>query len=84
MRYLFILALCLPLQGCLFFFYVPGSLIDAITGGNACGPESMTVGGRFKHYDGRIGTVEKIYGLSDRCRNAHIPILADVKYDEGK
>jgi hypothetical protein len=88
MRILFVLLLTLPLQGCLFFFYIPGSVIDKlksepeIVGGNACAGASVRDGGRFAHHDGRMGTVEKIYGTSTRCPNPDIPMLVDVRYDD--
>ena len=77
MRYIAIAALALPLQGCLFFFYVPGST----EGGNTCVGETSFVGQRIKHDDGRSGQVEKIIGRSSRCQTAKYPMLADVKYE---
>lgn len=77
MRYLVIAVLVVPLQGCLFFFYVPGSG----EAGNTCVGESAYVGQSLKNDDGRVGRIEKIVGRSSRCQTARHPMLADVKYD---
>lgn len=81
MRFIVILAFIPMLHGCLFFFPIPTSLFQE---GNSCAVEGVKVGWRFNHYDGRTGTVEKVLGRSGRCQDGKIPILVDVKYDEGK
>lgn len=81
MRFLVVVALCLPLQGCFFFLYIPGSVIDKMRAGNACATEGSVVGQNLKHTDGRLGVIEKIYGPSDRCRESVYPVLVDVKFN---
>ena len=79
MRYLIVLALILPLQGCWFFMVpIPSS---AFQDGNACSGESVYVGQRLKHDDGRMGTVEKVIGRHQRCQSGSRPMLVDVRYE---
>jgi len=78
MRLAIVVLLASTLQGC-FFFYIPGSMLSG--GGNTCATEAVAEGGRIKHADGRVGTVSKLYGRSERCQDGRRPILADVKYD---
>jgi hypothetical protein len=82
MRYLVVL-ICMLLQGC-FFFYIPGSVLSSLSGWNACAGENVQVGQRLKYVDGRMGTVERVSGRSERCQDGKIPILVEVKFDEGK
>lgn len=88
MRYLIVLLLCLPLQGCLFFFYIPGSVVEKIKSGgepvsfgNACVAAGTSNGSKYIHQDGRVGTVDRIYGPSGKCQFETAPILVDVKFD---
>lgn len=69
---------CLLLQGC-WFIYIPPSMFAA---GNSCLAESSYVGQRIKNEQtGKIGTVKELIGRSERCQQAHMPILAQVDYD---
>jgi len=66
------------LAGCGFFWYSPGSS----EGGNTCVGTNAYLGQQIKNDDdGRVGTLTKLYGSSERCRRdtAH-PFLADVDY----
>lgn len=82
MRYLLVAALVLPLHGCLFFFWIPGSVIDKLSGWNACASEGVQVGNRLKHTDGRIGKVERVSGRSDRCQDGKLPVLVEVNFEQ--
>jgi hypothetical protein len=68
MRYLFVLALA----GC------AGDIYDVY---NTCVQQTAYVGYRIKNDDGKIGTVTKIYGASDRCKVESHPVLAAVLYE---
>lgn len=71
-------ALCMSLQGC-WFVYIPGSLIDRVTGnaGNLCVAETVRVGDRVTMGNGTTRVIEAISGVSYRCKSdARIPILA--------
>ena len=78
MRLILLCLFILPLQGCFFFFAVPGSMFQS---GNACAGESAYVGQRLKHDDGRTGTVKEIVGRHQRCQVAHRPVLVQVEFD---
>jgi hypothetical protein len=73
----------LLLQGC-FFFYVPGSFIDAAadaaTGkeGLNCVTSSAKVGDTVRMPDNSYWKVEKIEGTSYRCRDSALPIRAKL------
>lgn len=68
------LAALLPLGGCLAVIPVPD-----LRAGNACVPEGVKVGQKIPMKTGGMAIVEKLYGRSDRCRDALLPILADVR-----
>lgn len=79
MRYLIVLLLILPLQGCWFFMVpIPTALFQE---GNACAGEGAYVGQRLKHDDGRVGTVEKVIGRNERCKSGSRPMLVEVRFD---
>ena len=78
MRLILLCLFVLPLQGCFFFFAVPGSMFQS---GNACSVESVYVGQRLKHDDGRMGTIREIVGRHQRCQAAQRPILVQVEFD---
>jgi hypothetical protein len=83
MRTIFILASCLALSGC-FFFWIPIHSGETFSG-NTCVNSAAYVGQRIKNTDGRFGTLKTIYGSSDKCRqDVAMPILVEVEYDEGK
>ena len=78
MRYLAIAGMVLPLQGCLFFFYVPPTQ----QAGNACAQENTYVGQRIKTAEGRIATVEKVFGRNQqRCQETRLPVLVEARFD---
>jgi hypothetical protein len=68
MRYLAVLLLA----GC------AGSAYDVY---NTCVQQSAYVGHKIKNDDGKIGTVTKIYGASERCKVESHPVLAAVLYE---
>ena len=71
-------ALCVTLQGC-WFVYIPGSLIDKVTGnaGNLCVSETVKVGDRITMGNGTTRIIETISGVSYRCNaDTRLPILA--------
>lgn len=79
MRYLFVLLLILPLQGCWFFLFpIPTSLFQE---GNACAGESVYAGQTLTHDDGRIGKVSKVIGRHQRCQRNDRPMLVDVSFE---
>lgn len=77
MHCLVVLLLALLLQGC-WFIYIPAGMFQE---GNSCSGESVYVGQRLKHDDGRTGTVEKVIGRHERCQSSARPMLVSVKYD---
>ncbi len=79
MRYLMIVLLVLPLEGCWFFMFpIPTS---AIQEGNACADDKVYLGQTLRMPGGQSGKVEKVIGRNtDRCREAHMPVLVDVSY----
>ena len=80
MRPMAIAALCCALQGCFFFYYRPSSTADQR--GNACIAAGYFTGDKIKSVEsGKTGVVDRVYGASERCRNASYPNLADVSYD---
>lgn len=78
MRYVLMLVLCIPLQGCFFFFYVPGSS----QAGNACASEYSQVGQLLRNEEGKVGKIEKVIGRHQRCPTAARPILVEVSYEQ--
>ena len=70
--------LALPLQGCLFFFVIPGSVFD---GNNVCLMYGPKVGDKITLKDGRSGTVQSLAGASSRCQQPNLPVLATLKFD---
>lgn len=78
MRIILAVFLCLSLNGC-FFFYIPGSVIDAMTGqvGNNCIPEGVKEGDSIRLPDGTMAKVKRISGPSNRCK-ADKPIRAEL------
>lgn len=75
-RLLFALA-CTQIAGC-WFIFVPGSVIDRLTGntGNMCVTDAATVGNVVRKTDGTTVKVVAIAGASTRCTDARWPILA--------
>ena len=80
MKILIVLLLCAILQGC-FFFMVPGSAIDAMTGnsGNVCLGSAAKVGDRVS-INGRTMKVTEINGASGRCQSVY-PTLGTAVID---
>lgn len=77
------LGLSVMLQGC-FFFYIPGSMLSAMSGYNTCAGERAYVGQRIRHHaDGRVGKLVRISGRSERCQDGRWPILVEVDYESG-
>jgi hypothetical protein len=82
MKYLVVLLLTLPLQGCWFFFLpIPTSLFQA---GNTCAGENVYAGQRLRHDDGRVGTVVKVIGRHQLCQTSNRPMLLEVNYEDVK
>ena len=85
---LFLLALTLPLQGCWFFFYIPGSVVnsvsDAVTGaeGSNCVGENAKVGDKIRLPNGSVGTIKSLSGTSVRCTEPGLPIRALLVFDD--
>ena len=82
-----IISLCLLLQGCFFFFWIPGQAINAISDA-ASGKEgehyvgdSATVGARIMLDTSKVGTIEKLEGFSSRCKQPAFPIRAKLRVD---
>jgi len=81
MRYLAILALTLPLQGCWFFFFpIPTHLFQS---GNTCVAEQHAkVGQRINRNDGKSGLIKEVLGADQRCRGQPgRPILVEVGFE---
>lgn len=77
MRAYLCVLLCVPLQGCL-FFYIPSSLFAS---GNTCVGESAYIGQRvFNSQTGKTGVLKERIGRSERCQDGAMPILADVEF----
>jgi hypothetical protein len=78
------LILCSQLQGCFFFFLIPGAVIDktadAVTGarGENCVAPTVKVGDQIRLVDGTTHTVKSISGTSYRCQTARFPIRAEL------
>lgn len=70
-----------PLAGCFAVFPIPNF---SQAEGNACLGTSSVLGSRVgPNPQGQSGTVKRIFGASERCReNPARPILAEVQYDE--
>lgn len=75
MKTILTVLLCLPLQGC-FFFYVK---VPESQEGNACIANFLVPGDAVTIDETKKGTVKKIYGESYRCSGKH-PVLADVEF----
>jgi hypothetical protein len=78
-----IVGLCLSLQGCFWFFIWTPGMSDALTGaeGEHCVGDNAYVGQKIKLADGRVGTVEKLSGISSRCQTPAWPIRAKLSFD---
>ena len=75
---------CAALQGCFFFFLIPGSVTskisDAVTGakGANCVATTVKVGDRVRMPDGSVGVVKSLSGTSNRCTDLERPIRAEI------
>ncbi len=75
------LAPLLLLQGC-FFFFIPGSAVqaisDTVTGaeGAHCVSERVKVGDTLKRADGATWTVKSLSGTASGCKDPAKPIRA--------
>lgn len=85
MKTLLLVPLILSLQGC-FFFYIPGSVIDSLVGGEGqhCVSETAKVGDKIRLQDNRIGVVKSLSGITSRCKNPNMPVRALLDIEDAK
>ena len=81
-------ALLAPTAASAWFFFIPGSVIDAAADkmqgveGDHCVSVYAKVGDKINLPGGRAGTVRSLSGASSRCGNSSIPIRARLDLDE--
>lgn len=73
-----LIAICLQLQGCFFFFIVPDSL-PPLTKAWCVNPFAMP-GQEIQMVDGRKARVISISGESERCQDPRYPLRAKLDF----
>lgn len=78
MKFIALIAVCLQLQGCFFFFIVPDTLPPLTKA--YCVKATAMPGEQIQLTDLRYATILSISGTSERCQDPRFPLRAKLDF----